>query len=41
VAKLNDVKPFVYLRDVVERVGPSPTKANELSSLLTWAWKAL
>jgi transposase len=39
-AKLNDVEPFAYLRDVLERIVSGRTKANELSSLLPWAWKA-
>ena len=39
-AKLNDVEPFAYLRDVLERIVSGNTKANQLSSLLPWAWKA-
>jgi len=39
-AKLNDVEPFAYLRDVLERIVSGKTKANELNSLLPWAWKA-
>jgi transposase len=39
-AKLNEVEPFAYLRDVLERIVSGQTKANELSSLLPWAWKA-
>ena len=39
-AKLNAVEPFAYLRDVLERIVSGQTKANELSSLLPWAWKA-
>ena len=39
-AKLNDVEPFAYLRDVLERIVSGKTRANELSSLLPWAWKA-
>jgi transposase len=39
-AKLNDVEPFAYLRDVLERIVSGNTKANKLSSLLPWAWKA-
>jgi hypothetical protein len=38
--KLNDVEPFVYLSDVLERIALSKTKANELGSLLPWVWKA-
>ena len=39
-AKLNGVEPFAYLRDVLERIVSGKTKANELSSLLPWAWTA-
>jgi transposase len=39
-AKLNGVEPFAYLRDVLERIVSGKTKANELNSLLPWAWKA-
>ena len=39
-AQLNDVEPFAYLRDVLERIVSGKTRANELSSLLPWAWKA-
>ncbi len=39
-AKLNDVEPFAYLRDVLERIVSGRTKANDLGSLLPWAWKA-
>ena len=39
-AKLNDVEPFAYLRDVLERIVSGKTKANDLASLLPWAWKA-
>ena len=39
-AKLNEVEPFAYLRDVLERIVSRKTKANELGSLLPWAWKA-
>jgi hypothetical protein len=39
-AKLNDVERFAYLRDVLERIVSGKTRANELSSLLPWAWKA-
>jgi transposase len=39
-AKLNGVEPFAYLRDVLERIVSARTKANELTSLLPWAWKA-
>ena len=39
-ARLNDVEPFAYLRDVLERIVSGTTKANDLASLLPWAWKA-
>jgi len=39
-AKLNDVEPFAYLRDVLERIVSGKTKWHELGSLLPWAWKA-
>ena len=39
-AKLNDVEPFAYLRDVLERIVSGKTRTKELSSLLPWAWKA-
>jgi hypothetical protein len=37
-AKLNGVEPFAYLRDVLERVISTTTKAHELDQLLPWAW---
>ena len=39
-AKLNDVEPFAYLRHVLESIVSGNTKANDLASLLPWAWKA-
>jgi hypothetical protein len=33
-AKLNDVEPFAYLRDVLERIVSGKTKAKDLASLL-------
>jgi transposase len=39
-AKLNEVEPFAYLRDVLERIVSGKIKANALSSLLPWAWRA-
>ena len=39
-AKLNDVEPFGYLRDVLERIVSGKTKANDLATLLPWTWKA-
>ena len=39
-ASLNNVEPFAYLRDVLERIVPGATKVNNLALLLPWAWKA-
>jgi transposase len=39
-AKLNEIEPFAYLRDVLEQIVSGRTKASELGSLLPWAWKA-
>ena len=37
-AKLNGVDPMAWLTDVLERVVSGQTKANELHTLLPWAW---
>jgi hypothetical protein len=39
-AKLNGVDPMAWLTDVLERVVSGRTKANELHTLLPWAWAA-
>ena len=39
-AKLNGVEPFVYLRDVLERIVSGGCKSNELAALLPWNWRA-
>ncbi|AVA25716.1 IS66 family insertion sequence transposase domain-containing protein (plasmid) [Rhizobium sp. NXC24] len=39
-AKLNSVDPDVWLADVLERIISGKVKANEMESLLPWAWKA-
>jgi hypothetical protein len=39
-AKLNGVDPDVWLADVLERIIAGKVKANEMESLLPWAWKA-
>ena len=39
-AKLNDVEPFAYLKDVLERIVSGKTPNNRLDELLPWAWKA-
>jgi hypothetical protein len=36
----DDVEPFAYLRDILERIVAARTKANELSSSPPWARKA-
>jgi transposase len=38
--KLNGVDPEVWLADVLERIISGKVKANEMESLLPWAWKA-
>src|SRR4051794_34524258 len=39
-AKLNGVEPLAWLTDVLERVLPGRTEAQELELLLPWIWKA-
>jgi transposase len=39
-AKLNGVDPEIWLADVLERIISGKVKANEMESLLPWAWKA-
>ena len=39
-AMLNDVDPQAWLTDVLERIVSGRTKANQLSELLPWNWKA-
>ncbi len=39
-AKLNGVDPEAWLADVLERIISCNAKANEMESLLPWAWKA-
>jgi transposase len=39
-AMLNDVDPQTWLTDVLERIVSGRTKANQLSDLLPWNWKA-
>jgi transposase len=39
-AKLNDVEPFGYLRDVLERLSDGHPM-NRLDELLPWNWKQL
>ena len=38
-ARLNGHDPFVYLRDVLERIVSGETKANQLDTLLPWNWR--
>jgi hypothetical protein len=37
-AKLNDVEPYAYLRDVLQRLADGHPM-NQLDELLPWAWK--
>lgn len=37
-AKLNDVEPYAYLADILQRMVDGHT-ANRLDELLPWAWK--
>ena len=37
-ARLNRLDPFLYLRDVLERIVSGQTKANQLETLLPWNW---
>jgi hypothetical protein len=39
-AKLHDLDPQAYLTDALERIVSGKTKANALSELLPWNWKA-
>lgn len=39
-AKMNDLNPFEYLKDVLERVVSGDVKAHQLDRLLPWTWKA-
>ena len=39
-AKLNDIDPFAYLRDVLERIVSGQVKSHQLDQLLPWTWKA-
>lgn len=38
--KLNGVDSEIWLADVLERIVSGKVKANEMESLLPWAWKA-
>jgi transposase len=38
-AKLNDLDPYTYLNDVVERIVSGEVKNNQLGQLLAWNWK--
>ena len=40
-ARLNGHDPFLYLRDILERIVSGETKANQLDTLLPWNWKLL
>ena len=39
-AKLNDIDPFAYLKDVLERIVSGQVKSHQLDRLLPWTWKA-
>lgn len=39
-ARLNEVDPFVWLADVLEKIVSGQTKAPDLHRLLAWTWKA-
>ena len=39
-AKLNELDPFTYLADMLERIVSGAVKANALDRLLPWAWAA-
>ena len=39
-ARLNDIDPFAWLSDVLERIVSGQVKAHELHRLLAWNWKA-
>jgi transposase len=39
-AKLNDIDPFSYMADVLERIVSGAVKVNDLDRLLPWAWRA-
>lgn len=39
-AKLNDVDPFTWLNDVLEKMVSRSVMANDLEQLLAWNWKA-
>jgi len=39
-ARLNDVDPFTWLNDVLEKIVSGDIKATDLDQLLVWNWKA-
>ncbi|MGZ9723677.1 IS66 family transposase [Rhizobium miluonense] len=39
-AKLNGVDPEIWIADVLEQIISGKVKANQMESLLPWAWKA-
>lgn len=39
-AKLNDIDPFAYLKDVLERIVSGRVKSHQLDCLLPWNWVA-
>jgi transposase len=39
-AKLNDLDPFTWLNDVLEKIVSGEVKSHQLDQLLAWNWKA-
>jgi transposase len=37
--KLNEVEPFAWLKDVLERTVSGAATTSDLDALLPWAWK--
>jgi transposase len=37
--KLNNIEPFAYLTDVLQRIVSGRTKSHELNALLPWNWR--
>ncbi|MBU6357733.1 MAG: transposase domain-containing protein, partial [Rhodospirillales bacterium] len=38
-AKLSGVEPLAWLTEILERIVAGTTRANEIDTLLPWAWK--
>ena len=39
-AKLNEIDPYTWLSDVLERMVSGEVKSHQLDQLLAWNWKA-